>query len=118
MFWNHLVFHLGWRVGHSCSDSNNSNREHPMKHWHRATLGVVAGVLVGTAAFAEDWPQWRGPNRDGKVTGFTPPATWPKALAQKWKTTVGEGDSSPALVGDRLYVFTRQGADEFLYCLN
>src|SRR5205085_446108 len=69
--------------------ADNSNREHPMKHWHRATLGVVAGVLLGTAAFAEDWPQWRGPNRDGKVTGFTPPATWPKALAQKWKTTVG-----------------------------
>ena len=89
-----------------------------MKHWQRAALGVVAGVVLGTSSFAGDWPQWRGPNRDGKVTGFTPPATWPKALAQKWKTTVGEGDASPAMVGDRIYVFTRQGADEFLYCLN
>src|SRR3954468_11843502 len=89
-----------------------------MKKWHRSLGLSVAVVVMGAAAFAEDWPQWRGPNRDGKVTGFTPPATWPKALAQKWKTSVGEGDASPALVADRLYVFTRQGADEFLYCLN
>src|SRR5437773_8378017 len=89
-----------------------------MKKWHRSIAAIVAVVLLGTAAFAEDWPQWRGPNRDGKVTGFTPPATWPKALAQKWKVAVGDGDATPALVGDRLYVFTRQGTDEVLTCLN
>jgi outer membrane protein assembly factor BamB len=92
--------------------------EHHMKKWHRHVAGTVAAVLLTTAVFAEDWPQWRGPNRDGKVTGFTPPATWPKALAQKWKITVGDGDATPALVGDRIYVFTRQGADEVLTCLN
>ena len=36
----------------------------------------VAGILVGaTSVFAQDWPQWRGANRDGKVTGFTAPQT-------------------------------------------
>jgi len=76
-------------------------------------------VLAGASwLFAQDWPQWRGPNRDGKVTGFTAPQTWPKELAQKWKTTVGMGDSTPALVGDKLYVFARQGEDEVILCLN
>jgi outer membrane protein assembly factor BamB len=80
---------------------------------------VVGAMLVGTTgALAQDWPQWRGTNRDGKVTGFTAPPTWPKELAQKWKATVGSGDSTPALVGDKLYAFARQGEDEVTLCLN
>ena len=89
-----------------------------MKNRHRSIAAILGGVLLASAVFAEDWPQWRGPNRDGKVVGFTPPATWPKALAEKWKVNVGDGDATPALVGDRLYVFTRQGTDEVLSCLN
>jgi len=88
-----------------------------MKKWHR-TFAAIVVVMLCALAFAEDWPQWRGPNRDGKVVGFTPPATWPKVLAEKWKVKVGDGDATPALVGDRLYVFTRQGTDEVLSCLN
>jgi outer membrane protein assembly factor BamB len=84
-------------------------------------IGVTVGcvVLIGASCvLAQDWPQWRGANRDGKVTGFTAPDAWPKALAEKWKTTVGSGDATPALVGDRLYVFTRQGEDEVILCLD
>ena len=84
-------------------------------------MGVVLSgvILVGaTCALAQDWPQWRGANRDGKVTGFTAPAAWPKELAQKWKATVGAGDGTPALVGDKLYVFARQGEDEVTLCLD
>ncbi len=83
--------------------------------------GVIAGcvILLGVGrVLAQDWPQWRGADRDGKVTGFTAPATWPKELTQKWKMTVGLGDATPALVGDKLYVFTRQGEDEVTLCLN
>jgi len=80
-----------------------------MKKWHRPVCGIVAAVVLSAAVFAGDWPQWRGPNRDGKVTGFTPPATWPRELAQKWKKSVGDGDATPALVGDRLYVFPARG---------
>jgi outer membrane protein assembly factor BamB len=69
-------------------------------------------------AFGQDWPQWRGPNRDGKATGFTAPETWPKTLTQKWKITVGLGDATPALVGEKLYTFTRQDDDEVILCLN
>lgn len=84
-------------------------------------IGVIVGsvVLVGASCgFAQDWPQWRGCDRDGKVAGFTAPQNWPQALAQKWKIAVGSGDATPALVGDRLYVFTRQDDDETVLCLN
>jgi outer membrane protein assembly factor BamB len=80
---------------------------------------VAAGfVLAAPKAPADDWPQWRGPNRDAKVTGFAAPATWPKALTQKWKVTVGDGVATPALVGDRLYVFSRQQDNEVVRCLD
>ena len=91
-----------------------------MKNANRS-IGVIVGCVVLISAgyiFAQDWPQWRGPNRDGKVTGFTAPQTWPKALTQKWKTTVGSGDATPALVGEKLYVFARQGEEEVTLCLS
>lgn len=81
-----------------------------------AIAGCVA-VLSGGPALGQDWPQWRGPNRDAKLAGFAAPSAWPKELAQKWKVTVGAGDATPALAGERLYVFSRQEAEEVLRCL-
>src|SRR5438874_2057047 len=75
-------------------------------------------AAAGTAALGEDWPQYRGANRDARVTDFKPPQTWPKSLTQKWKVSVGEGVATPALVGDKLYVFSRQGGNEVIQCLN
>jgi outer membrane protein assembly factor BamB len=81
---------------------------------------MVGSVVLFAAngIFAADWPQWRGPNRDNKVAGFNAPAEWPKELMQKWKATVGLGDASPALVGSKVYLFTRQGGDEVTSCLD
>jgi outer membrane protein assembly factor BamB len=83
----------------------------------KVLAGCVA-LVIASCAWAQDWPQWRGPNRDGKVAGFTAPEKWPQQLTQKWKVTVGTGDATPALVGDKLYVFTRQGDEEVISCLN
>ncbi|MFB3893669.1 MAG: PQQ-binding-like beta-propeller repeat protein [Phycisphaerae bacterium] len=83
----------------------------------RAVLACVV-VAITCCALAGDWPQWRGPNRDGKVADFTAPKEWPKTLTQKWKIEVGAGDTSPVLVGDKVYVFARQEKDEVLLCLN
>ena len=80
---------------------------------------MVCAILVSTAWIsAQDWPQWRGSNRDGKVSGFIAPQKWPNELTQKWSTTVGLGDSTPALVGNKLYVFTRQEEEEVTLCLD
>ena len=83
-----------------------------------ALATVCAVVICAGSVLAQDWPQWRGANRDGKASGFTAPAKWPGQLEQKWKTPVGTGDATPALVGDKLYVFSRQGDEEVLTCLN
>jgi outer membrane protein assembly factor BamB len=80
-------------------------------------VGCVVLISVGFV-FSQDWPQWRGPNRDGKVVGFKVPEQWPDELTLKWKIPAGIGDSTPALVGDKLFVFARQDDDEVIICLN
>ncbi|MBN2327027.1 MAG: PQQ-like beta-propeller repeat protein [Candidatus Omnitrophica bacterium] len=81
------------------------------------SLGIF--VLMGAGdASSQDWPQWRGSNRDGKAAGFISLQEWPTELKQVWKTTVGFGDASPSLVGDKLYIFSRLGDEEMLLCLD
>ena len=80
--------------------------------------GFLLALVCASSALAQDWPQWLGANRDCKVSGFTAPQTWPKTLTQKWKKPVGQGCSSPVLVGNKLYVFSRVGDNEVLQCLS
>jgi outer membrane protein assembly factor BamB len=82
------------------------------------TISAFLLSINHLASQAQDWPQWRGTNRDGRVTGFRAPQTWPQQLKQIWKVTVGSGDATPALVDGRFYVFTRQDDKEILQCLD
>jgi outer membrane protein assembly factor BamB len=84
----------------------------------RTAAGILIVALLASQAPAQDWPQWRGPNRDARAADFKAPKTWPKELTQKWKVTVGDGVASPSLVGDKLYVFSRQDGNEVTRCLN
>src|SRR6185503_10901525 len=67
----------------------------------------------------EDWPGFRGPNRDGVVHGVKVPAEWsrtpPKAL---WRRRVGPGWSSMAVVGGLIFTQEQRGADEAVVCFD
>ena len=82
----------------------------------RATCfaGLLAAAVV---TWAQDWPQWRGPNRDGVVGVYSAPAVWPEKLKLKWKVNVGEGHSSPVMADGKIYLHTRQGEREVVSCL-
>jgi outer membrane protein assembly factor BamB len=74
-------------------------------------------VMAASMARADDWPQWRGPNRDGhsKETGLL--KEWPKDGPRLiWQVKdLGAGYSTPSVVADRLYVMTNRGLeDEFV----
>lgn len=71
-------------------------------------------VLFGAAgsAPAQDWPQWRGPARNGIAAGVKLPRTLPAELKQRWQIDAGLGHSSPLVVGNVVYIFARQGEDE------
>ena len=89
---------------------------------HRLIVGtlLLAGFTAVVAAqnAGSDWPQWRGPRRDGTLTAFTEPKAWPDTLTQRWKITVGEGYSTPILVGNRVYQFSRQGENEVMRAID
>src|SRR3990172_878656 len=89
-----------------------------LRHRTLVIMAVLAGIAAGVGPSAgQDWTQWRGPNRDGTVVSFTAPRTWPDQLTQRWKIEVGTGYATPILVGDRLYVFSRQGDNEVMSAL-
>lgn len=73
---------------------------------------ILTFALNALPASAQDWPQWRGPQRDGVVTGFRAPKSWPEALKQRWKISVGTGHASPVVSGGRVYLISRQGEQE------
>jgi outer membrane protein assembly factor BamB len=85
----------------------------------RSWVWLVTVSLCGVPlAEAQDWPQWRGPNRDGQVAAFRAPASWPAMLTERWKAEVGTGYATPILVGDRIYMFSRQGEEEVMTALD
>jgi outer membrane protein assembly factor BamB len=78
----------------------------------------IAGFLaIAVVTGAQDWPQWRGPNRDGISGAFASNKAWPEKLKLKWKVTVGEGYSSPVVAGGKIYMHTREGDREVVSCL-
>jgi outer membrane protein assembly factor BamB len=79
---------------------------------------VLLTVFFSTYSFSQDWPQFRGIGRDAKVTGFKAPASWPTELKQEWKVSIGFGDATPALSGNKIYLNTRQGDNEVILCLD
>jgi outer membrane protein assembly factor BamB len=86
----------------------------------RLLIGLFV-VQCSLSASAADWPQWRGPNRDGISTekGLLEkwPADGPKLLWQK--TDAGDGYATPAVVGQRIYLLSNKGMDdEFVRALD
>ncbi len=109
------------KVHLSAQTTGAANAEGVSVTSHRPVCGLLVIfmlLLITTCAIAQDWPQWLGPNRDGKPAAFTPPQQWPTALARQWRVETGPGDGSPVLVGERLYVFSREGDEEVLRCLD
>ena len=79
---------------------------------------VLAAPAFVPAAGAQDWTQWRGPNRDGVAAAFDVPAPWPDGLRQRWTVEVGSGYATPLLIGERLYLYVRQDEDEVMLALD
>ncbi len=74
---------------------------------------LTGGILLTqtTEVVAADWPQWRGPTRDGQVVG----TGWPDNLGtnhlqQVWRVELGPSYSGPIVTGDR--VFTTETKDK------
>src|SRR6478735_3189925 len=91
-------------------------------------LSMAAPAPKPDGSSGGDWPQWRGPNRDGHSasTGLLPkwPEGGPKLVFKTDK--IGAGYSSPAVVGGKMFIMGTdaismdkpQGENSILYCLD
>lgn len=76
-------------------------------------LPSITGMISG-----QGWNQWMGPERNGKITGFKAPASWPPQLTTDWNLTIGTGDASPVAEGGNIFAFSREGSDEVIRCVD
>jgi outer membrane protein assembly factor BamB len=83
-----------------------------------AVLLVSASAATLAQAPTAEWPQWRGPNRDGVLRAFTPPAAWPDQLTRRWRVDVGTGYATPLVAGNRIYLFSRRNGNESMQALD
>jgi outer membrane protein assembly factor BamB len=97
------------------------------KHANPARLKRLAEVDFGAteskATRPGDWPQWRGPNRDGLSLETGLFKMWPDAgLPMLWKQPIGRGFSSSAIVNGRLYTMADESVtdtrEEVVICLD
>ena len=70
----------------------------------RAALAAAIAAGAITVASASDWPEWRGPSRDGRSTETNLPSKWsPEGENLAWRIPIGSR-SSPVAFGNRLYL--------------
>ena len=85
------------------------------------TSGAFAQPTASRKAAASDWPQWRGPQRNGVSNESGLLKEWPKEGPKLlWQLKdIGEGYSTPAIVGARIYLLSNRGLEnEFVQALS
>jgi outer membrane protein assembly factor BamB len=81
-----------------------------LKSLLRQTGFLILIALLTPGAYAEDWPQFRGPGSLGQSQAKNLPVTWSDTENLVWKTALpGYGSSSPIALGGRLYVTCYSG---------
>jgi outer membrane protein assembly factor BamB len=81
---------------------------------------LLIGFALCASAYAVDWPQWRGPDRDGKSPETGLLKEWPQEGPKLVWTARGLGDgyASVAVVGDRIYTIGEHGETSSVLALN
>jgi len=85
-------------------------------------LSLMPTALLAISAWAsQDWPQFRGPNGDGRSDSRDLPLTWSESENVKWKTPVhGKASSSPVILADQVWptTATEDGRELFVVCVD
>ena len=85
----------------------------------RTFLPVVFIIAIHLGVMADDWPQWRGPQRNGISTekGWTD--QWPKdGPPILWKASVGLGFSSCVVGSGRVYTMGHADNTDTVFCFD
>jgi outer membrane protein assembly factor BamB len=79
-------------------------------------LTAIYSVLCVSARAGDSWPQFRGPNGDGKSDATDLPVTFSETENLRWKTPIHDkGWSSPVVLGDQIWLTTATADGKELY---
>ncbi len=85
---------------------------------HSATKTTIALLSLTCTLHAADWPQWRGPNRDGIAADKPTLTALPKAIEPKWKLNIGPGHAAPVIAGGKLIYLDQSGGREVAHAMD
>lgn len=83
----------------------------------RTAFVSFALCLSLSRALASDWPQWRGPNRDGVAPDKPTLAALPTELKPLWRVNAGNGQAAPVIAGGKLIYLDQQADKEVAHCV-
>jgi hypothetical protein len=82
-------------------------------------LAAIASVFFISAARAENWPSWRGPEQNGVSHETGLPAAWSETKNVAWKLAMpGKAGSTPVVWGDRIFLTSAEGNDLILAAIS
>jgi outer membrane protein assembly factor BamB len=82
-------------------------------------MGLLA-FFASAALRADDWPQWRGPDRNGISRETKWLEGWPEKAPPKaaWRATVGKGHSALSIAKGRAYTMGWDGEQDTVFCFD
>ncbi|HEV3386756.1 MAG TPA: PQQ-binding-like beta-propeller repeat protein [Gemmata sp.] len=84
----------------------------------RLLLSVAVFVILAVPAYADNWPQWRGPKNDGHSEEKGLPTEWSAEKNVIWKLKMpGIGAGTPAVWGDRIFMTSVDGDNVVALCV-
>lgn len=91
-----------------------------MTYKRRGMIALLAVGLMASASAAADWPQFRGPKRDGRSTETGLLKKWPQAGPKLlWSVEgLGAGYSSSAIANGLVYTTGKHGPQGYVFCFD
>jgi outer membrane protein assembly factor BamB len=107
-------------VFQKCKDDSFEENAVRTKDLSKATIAGCVILIGAGVVLAQDWPQWRGPNRDGKSPDTDLLKEWPNdGPPLAWKIDkLGGGYSAPSIAAGRIFGMSNRGNDEVVWALS
>jgi outer membrane protein assembly factor BamB len=85
----------------------------------RCFIACLVALTCSAPAWADNWPQWRGPTNDGICKETNLPAEWSETKNVRWKLPMpGQGGSTPIVWDKRIFLTSQDGDDVVLMCIS
>ena len=85
----------------------------------KALAPLLLILFFLSIAYADNWPQWRGPAMNGVSAEKNLPLSWTTEENIAWKLALpGLSGSTPIIWRDRIFLYVAEGSELYLWCVD